>query len=102
MEIIFQNCRQYARHGQSRPVQRVNEFWFPVGIAETNPSPTRLKCFEVRTTRDFQLTRLARGPDFEIVFFGLGEPEVAAAHQQYAVREFELLQQILRVCPQSI
>src|SRR5215470_10089170 len=66
--IIFQNCDPRPAHGQSRSVQRVDEFGPRFAVApEADLRAARLKGFAIRAGRDFAVSLLARQPDFDVV-----------------------------------
>ena len=67
--------------------------------AEADLRAARLERLEIRAARHLEPPLLARRPDLEVVFLRLGEPEIAPAHEQHAVRDLELPQERSRRRP---
>ena len=59
---------------------------------KSNIGSPRLKGFEIAARRNFPVRVLRGDPDFEIIGFGSGESQVAAAQADDPVGQFERLQ----------
>src|ERR1019366_7479204 len=102
-EVVLDQRGEDARHGEPGAVERVDKLDLAaLPGAEADLGAPRLEGLEVRAARDLEPALLAGRPDLEVVLLGLGEPELAPAHEEHAVRDLELPEQRLHVVAQSV
>ena len=93
--IAFKHSDKRRADREPRSVQGGKRCSLAIGRSVARIHPSRLEVTAARTTGNLTVAVLPRQPDFDVVCFSRGEPEIAGRQHHHTVMQAELLQDFL-------